>query len=184
MKELKLLSDRRRSIVGRRGCTSWRTLQDPYIWPECEPYVVLSPRCDDLLACPIRAARTTLSGVSEREWTVDDHLRGRDRAVVQLYERLVELVKACGPFELSVSKTAITFKGSRRGFAGAKPKNLWLDGYFDLQRQVKDPRIRRASPYTKRLFVHQFRVSTLDQLDEEFADWVREAYEVGEGRHL
>lgn len=115
---------------------------------------------------------------------MDDHLRGRDRAVVQLYERLVELVKACGPFELSVSKTAITFKGSRRGFAGAKPKNLWLDGYFDLQRQVKDPRIRRASPYTKRLFVHQFRVSALDQLDEEFADWVREAYEVGEGRHL
>lgn len=37
MRELKLLSDRRRSFVGRRGCTSWRTLQDPYIWPECEP---------------------------------------------------------------------------------------------------------------------------------------------------
>ena len=48
-----------------------------------------------------------------------DHLRGRDRAVIRLYERFVELVKACGPFEVSVAKTAITFKGSRRGFAGA-----------------------------------------------------------------
>jgi uncharacterized protein DUF5655 len=115
---------------------------------------------------------------------MDDHLRGRDRAVIQLYERFVELVKACGPFEMSVSKTAIAFKGSRRGFAGAKPKNQWLDGYLDLQRQVKDPRIRSASPYTKRLFVHQFRVTALDQLDDEFADWVREAYEVGEGHHL
>jgi hypothetical protein len=55
---------------------------------------------------------------------------------------------------------------------------------LDLQRKLKDPRIRRASPYTKRLFVHQFRVTALDQLDEEFAEWVREAYEVGEEGHL
>ena len=121
--------------------------------------------------------------MSDMGWTVDDHLRGRDLAVIRLYERFVELVKACGPFELSVSKTAITFKGSRRGFAGAKPKDHWLDGYLDLQRWVKDPRIRTVSPYTKRLFVHQFRVAALDQLDDQFAGWVREAYEVGEGRH-
>jgi hypothetical protein len=120
----------------------------------------------------------------DRAWTVDDHLRDRDPAVIRLYERFVELVKACGPFELSVSKTAITFKGSRRGFAGAKPKVRWLDGYLDLQRRVKDPRIRTASPFTKRLFVHQFRVTALDQLDEQFAGWVREAYEVRIGHHL
>jgi hypothetical protein len=122
--------------------------------------------------------------MSDGEWTVDDHLRGRDPAVEQLYGRFVEFVKACGPFELSISKTGITFKGSRRGFAGAKPKDRWLDGYLDLQRRVDDPRIRSASPYTKRLYVHQFRVEALDQLDERFAGWVREAYEVGQGRHL
>jgi hypothetical protein len=122
--------------------------------------------------------------MSHGGWTVDDHLRGRGPAVIRLYERFVELITACGPFEVSVAKTAITFKGSRRGFAGAKPKDQWLDGYLDLQRQLKDPRILRASPYTKRLFVHQFRVTAPDQLDEEFAGWVREAYEVGEGRHL
>jgi hypothetical protein len=103
---------------------------------------------------------------------------------VRVVRAFVELVDSCGPVEVSVAKTAITFKGSRRGFAGAKTKNHWLDGYLDLQRQLKDPRIRRASPYTKRLFVHQFRVTALDQLDEEFAGWLREAYEVGEGRHL
>jgi hypothetical protein len=49
---------------------------------------------------------------------------------------------------------------------------------------VADPRIRRAAPYTKRLFVHQFRIRTPEQLDEEFAGWVREAYVVGQGGHL
>jgi hypothetical protein len=115
---------------------------------------------------------------------VDDHLRGRDPAVVRLYERFVELVRACGPFEISVAKTAITFKGSRRGFAGAKPKDRWLDGYLDLAREVRDPRILRASPYTKRLFVHQFRVTKLGELDKQFARWVRDAYDVGQGAHL
>jgi hypothetical protein len=122
------------------------------------------------------------------EWTVEDHLRGKPPAVIALYRRFVELVQACGPFEYTISKTAsktaIGFKGSRRGFAGAKPKAGSLDGYLDLQRRVEDPRIRRAAPYTKRLVVHQFRISTPEQLDEEFAGWVREAYQVGQGGHL
>ncbi len=104
--------------------------------------------------------------------------------MVALYRRFVTMVESCGPFTSAVSKTAITFKGARRGFAGAKPKQRSLDGFFDLQREVADPRILRCSPYTNRLFVHQFRVSSLDQLDEQFAGWVREAYEVGSGGHL
>ena len=74
--------------------------------------------------------------------------------------------------------------GQPAGFAGAKPKAGSLDGYLDLQRRVEDPRIRRASPYTKRLVVHQFRISAPEQLDAEFAGWVGEAYQVGQGGHL
>ena len=115
---------------------------------------------------------------------VADHLADKPAVVQDLYRRFVRLIAACGPYEISVAKTAITFKGSRRGFAGAKPKATSLDGYFDLQRQVKDARILSASPYTKRLFVHQFRVAEKAQLDAEFASWIREAYAVGAGDHL
>jgi hypothetical protein len=95
-----------------------------------------------------------LTSMDTSAWTVEDHLRDKPAAVVALYRRFVELVQACGPFDYAVSKTGITFKGSRRGFAGAKPKAHSLEGYLDLQRRVEDPRIRRASPYTKRLVVH------------------------------
>jgi Domain of unknown function (DUF5655) len=118
------------------------------------------------------------------EWTVEDHLRGKPPASVALWRRFVGLVEACGPFEFSPAKTTVTFKGVRRGFAGARPTAAGVDGYLDLQRAVTDPRIRRVSPYTKRLFVHQFRVTAADQLDDEFAGWVREAYGVGAGAHL
>jgi hypothetical protein len=117
-------------------------------------------------------------------WTVERHLEGLPKPVIELYERFILLVEECGPFEYSVTKTAITLKGVRRGFAGAKPKSRWLDGFLDLQREVRDKRIRRASPYTKRLFVHQFRITEPKQLDASFAVWVHEAYDVGAGHHL
>jgi hypothetical protein len=118
------------------------------------------------------------------EWTVDRHLQDKPADVIALYDRFIELVDAYGPFTYSVTKTAITLKGRRRGFAGLKPKKASLDGYLDLERRVEDPRIRRSGAYTKRLFVHQFRVVALAELDEEFAGWLREAYAVGAGAHL
>jgi hypothetical protein len=118
------------------------------------------------------------------EWTVAEHLAGKPDEVVALYERFIALVDECGPFTYRVTKTAITLKGSRRGFAGAAPKGRSLDGYLDVQRVITDARITRSSPYTKRLFVHHFRLTRLDQLDSEFAGWIGEAYAVGSGAHL
>jgi hypothetical protein len=117
-------------------------------------------------------------------WTIERHLRDAPDHVVDLYRRFVELVESCGPFTYSVAKTAITLKGTRRGFAGLKPRPASLDGYLDLQRQIEDRRIRRSGPYTKRLFVHHFRIVEASELDEEFADWIAEAYAVGAGAHL
>jgi uncharacterized protein DUF5655 len=122
--------------------------------------------------------------MTDDEWTVADHLRDMPADSVALYERFIELVGACGPFTYRVTKTIITVKGVRRGFAGARPTPRGLTGYFDIQRVITDPRILRADPYTKRLFVHQFRISTADQLDDEFAGWIGEAYRVGAGDHV
>jgi hypothetical protein len=59
-----------------------------------------------------------------------------------------------------------------------------LRGYLDLTRQVSDPRILSSTPYTKRLYVHQYKITALDELDEQFAGWLAEAYAVGQGAHL
>jgi hypothetical protein len=122
--------------------------------------------------------------VADAEWTVERHLRGKPPEIVALYQRFIELAEACGPFTYSVAKSAITLKGARRGFAGARPGNRALGGYLDLQQRVDDPRISRSSPYTGRLYVHQFRVHAPSELDDEFASWIHEAYQVGNGAHL
>ncbi|MGY4644149.1 DUF5655 domain-containing protein [Cellulomonas sp. URHB0016] len=118
-------------------------------------------------------------------WTVDDHLRDAPPEHVTLYRAVVALIEACGPVEVAVHKTTITFKGTRRGFAGARPDHRGVVGYLDLMRPVDtDPRITNVAPYTHRLFVNHFRVRSADDLDDTFTEWVREAYAVGAGAHL
>jgi hypothetical protein len=118
------------------------------------------------------------------EWTVEDHLRDKPESSVSLFHDFVRLVEVCGPFTYAVAKTTITFKGVRRGFAGARPTPTGLTGYLDLQRAVEDPRFTSAVPDTKRLYVHHFRLTAPSEMDSEFAGWVHEAYAVGAGAHL
>ncbi|GAB2598106.1 DUF5655 domain-containing protein [Pseudactinotalea suaedae] len=122
--------------------------------------------------------------MGERAWTVADHLDGKPEQSVAMFHRFVELVAACGPYEVSPSKTTVTFKGTRRGFAGARPTPQGLHVYLDLMRPLESPRVRNVSPYTSRLFVHQLTLTSLDDLDEELAGWIAEAYAVGGGAHL
>lgn len=121
----------------------------------------------------------------ELEWTVERHLRDAPPENVALYREVEALILGQGDVTVSVSKTTITFKGSRRGFAGARPTSKGVQGYLDLMRPLPlEPRITRATPYTKRLFVHQYVLRSPDDLDDTFAGWVHEAFRVGEGDHL
>ena len=128
--------------------------------------------------------------MSEREvWTVDDHLRGADPDAVALWHRVDDLIRSFGDVTHSVAKTTITYKGPRRGFAGARPAGTGVRGYFDLMRDLgqslpDDPRIRGISPYGRNLFVHQFVLRDAVDLDGVVASWLAEAYQVGCGAHL
>jgi hypothetical protein len=115
--------------------------------------------------------------------TVEDHLRGKPDAVRALFDVFQSLVGDCGEYELRVTKTAITFKGPIRGFAGVTPRRNDMTGFLDLMEEVHESPFTRVSPYTRRLWVHRFVVSDPAQLDRTFASRVEEAYSVGQGAH-
>ena len=116
------------------------------------------------------------------QWTVEQHLAGRSPTVIALYKRFVEMVRVCGPFEYSPVRSQIGFR-VQRIFAGVKLTEHALEGYLDLPKIVKSQRFRNISPYQSNLFVHHFRVRSLNELNDQFAAWVRESYTVGEGWH-
>ncbi|WP_329459013.1 DUF5655 domain-containing protein [Streptomyces sp. NBC_01497] len=125
-----------------------------------------------------------MAPTDSEEWTVERHLCARPPAVVALYHRFVELAEDCGPFTYAVARTAITFKGPRRGFAGLSPGPRHLAGHLDLRHRAAHDRTPRSAPYPNRLRVHHFRITELAQLDDAFAALLRAAYEVGSGAHL
>ena len=114
-------------------------------------------------------------------WTVEDHLGDKSEHIRSLYDAFEVLISRCGRYERSVTKTAIAFKGQRRGFAGVTPRRAVLSGFLDLPEEVREPPFTRVSAYTKTLWVHRFVLKSLDDLDEAFAARVAQAYAVGQG---
>ncbi|WP_151525042.1 DUF5655 domain-containing protein [Serinicoccus kebangsaanensis] len=124
-------------------------------------------------------------GQADQQWSVEDHLRDAPPEHVALYRMIEKHLLSLDGVTVSVSKTTITFKGRRRGFAGARPTRRGFQGYRDLTRALHDdPRIRRVAPYTQRLYVHQYLVTSEADIDGTFRSYLHEAWRVGEGDHL
>ena len=116
-------------------------------------------------------------------WTVEDHLRDKPAHIRALYDAFEQAIAACGPYQTSVTKTAISFKGAVRGFAGATPRSKSLTGFLDLQQEVHESPFTRVRPYTSKLWVHRFVITDLEQLDDRFVALINAAYGVGRGAH-
>lgn len=112
-------------------------------------------------------------------YTLTEHLAGKSPAVIALYRRFARMVRTCGP----VTKTRIAFQ-VRMSFAAVTLQKRWLDGHVVLARRLEDRRFRAIQTISPKNHVHQFRIETPDQVDEQVGQWLREAYAVGEQRHL
>jgi Domain of unknown function (DUF5655) len=114
---------------------------------------------------------------------LDRHLAGRDPEVLAIFERLVELAERNGPVTVLPEKTRIAFQ-VRMSFAAFTLRRRWVDGHVVLARRLEHPRFRRVETFSSRNHLHQFRLERLEEVDEEVAAWLAEAYRVGQQRHL
>jgi hypothetical protein len=80
-------------------------------------------------------------------------------------------------------KTRIAFQ-VRMSFAQVTPRKRWLDGHVVLARRLEHPRFRKIETFSAKNHVHVFRLEHPNEVDATFVEWVREAYAVGEQRHL
>lgn len=80
-------------------------------------------------------------------------------------------------------KTRVAFQ-VRMSFAAFVIRQNWIDGHVVLARRSENPRFRRIETFSPRNHLHAFRFESVDQVDDEVAAWLAEAYRVGEQRHL
>jgi hypothetical protein len=114
---------------------------------------------------------------------LDHHFAGKPPLIRAVYDALLAQIRACGPVIVLPEKTRIAFQ-VRMSFAQVTPRRQWLDGHIVLARRLEHPRFRRVETFSPRNHVHHFRLAALADVDDEVQEWLREAYAVGEQRHL
>ncbi len=118
-----------------------------------------------------------------RHYSLDEPFARSMPAVRRLFQHLRTMVESVGPVHVQAYRDHVAFLVRVR-FLGATPKKRWLDVGFWLPKRVESPRFRKVETLTPTDHVHLLRVTRAEDLDKEVLDWVREAYAVGEQRHL
>lgn len=115
--------------------------------------------------------------------TVERHLAGKGERAAELYRRFAEAVEACGPVVLAPARTRVGFQ-VRMIFSVVTAHPDRLDAHVVLARRLEHPRFTKIESLSPRNHVHHFRIRHPDEIDGEVRAWLREAYAVGEQRHL
>jgi hypothetical protein len=103
---------------------------------------------------------------------------GKPAFVRELFEGFRQLVERCGPVKVLPYRHRVGFMVRVR-FAGATPRQRWLDAGFWLRRRIASPRFSKVETIMPNVHLYQVRISKLEQLDAELAGWLREAYAIG-----
>lgn len=111
-------------------------------------------------------------------YNLEDHFRGKELVVRELYDLLVQTLEEFGTLSVFPVKTRIIFQAEVQ-FAAAVPRKRWLDGYFWLRRQAAHPRIHKIEMGIFRDYGHIFRLRRPEDLDDDLVDLLQEAYIVG-----
>lgn len=114
---------------------------------------------------------------------IEDLFAKSEPQVLAVFRKFEKLVRTCGPVTRIVQKTRTTFMVRVR-FASVYPRRSYFDCGFFLKRKINSPRFAKIEHLGRSDYVHHIKIYSADQFDAEFKGWLREAYRVGEQRHL
>lgn len=101
----------------------------------------------------------------------------------ELFKKFVELVLECGPAKVVPQKTRFAIQARMR-FAALMPRKKSLRGHLVLARHSDSRCFIKVDTYSSKNHVHVFSIKSFDQFDDEFVQYIRDAYSVGKQEHL
>jgi len=114
---------------------------------------------------------------------LEHHFEGKPPEIRSIFEAVLAVIRRIGPVTVLPEKTRIAFQ-VRMSFAQLTPRSRWVDSHVVLARRLEHPRFRKIETISSRNHVHHFRLASVSEVDAVVADWLAEAYAVGEQRHL
>jgi endogenous inhibitor of DNA gyrase (YacG/DUF329 family) len=116
-------------------------------------------------------------------YDLQSHFEGKPPEIREIYNAVLKAIRRCGTVKVLPEKTRIAFQ-VRMSFAQLTTGSRWVDGHVVLARRFERPRFRKIETISPRNHVHHFRLMSVADVDEEVEGWLKEAYAVGEQRHL
>lgn len=111
------------------------------------------------------------------EYTVQDHLTGKEPIVTEIYERLITELREFGDIKIEPKKTSIHL-GNRFGFAGVYTRKDYINLELHLNYRLTSERVSKVEQASANRFHHTIRLSHVNDIDEELLSWLKEAYEL------
>ena len=116
---------------------------------------------------------------------------GAHMDALDMYEKLEEQILAGIPdVKIKAAKTQITF-ANKRGFAfvsfnpcrrAAQRPKVWMTISFGLGYRRESPRIDVATEAYPGRWTHHVMVGSVEEIDEELMNWIKEAAEFSAGK--
>jgi hypothetical protein len=109
---------------------------------------------------------------------------GAEPGVRALFGVLLAAVQENGPVTVNATRSRATFQVDMRFGGIDRPRRSWLRANAVLTRPVRAPWIERVEFIAPSYYVHRFLVRSAGDVDAEVRALLREAYGVGERRHV
>ena len=111
-----------------------------------------------------------------------DHFAGSElRPVFVAY---LQAAERNGPVIVNATKSRISFQARMR-FAGIdRPRRDHLLANVVLTRPLESPRFAKVEFIPPYYYVHRFKLRAPSDVDDEVREWLAEAYQIGEQRHV
>ena len=114
---------------------------------------------------------------------LDRHFARSGPQVRAAFDAALACVRAVGPVQVLAEKTRIAFH-RRMSFLSVYPRKDHLILGFVLAERREHPRFESVQTFSPRNHLHNLRLRSIGEIDDEFREWIHAAYEVGEQRHL
>ncbi len=128
---------------------------------------VICPKCE-------RAIASAKSWHYCKKVDMDSLFERKEDVVLQLFDKLVEIVGTWPDVQFSATKACIVFV-AKSTFLIAKPMKRALDLHFSLKQPEEDDAVYKIASYKSR-FVHYIRLHTPEDLDGRVLALIRKAY--------
>jgi hypothetical protein len=108
-------------------------------------------------------------------YSVASHFAGKSPSVRQTYERLLQVLKSCGPVGKEAKKTSIHLV-NRTAFAGIATRKDYLILTIRSDHDLQSPRVHKTERVSAKRFHSELKLASPAEVDGEVAEWLRQAY--------